>query len=42
MGVYGDRLGTLKDPFGHSWSFATRIENLSLEEILSRAPKPAV
>ena len=38
---YGDRLGTLKDPFGHSWSFATRIENLSLEEILHRAPKAA-
>jgi len=38
---YGDRLGSLKDPFGHSWSFATRVENLSLEEILRRAPKAA-
>jgi PhnB protein len=35
---YGDRLGSLKDPFGHSWSFATRIENLSLEEIKRRVP----
>ncbi|HTS53079.1 MAG TPA: VOC family protein [Burkholderiales bacterium] len=38
---YGDRLGSLKDPFGHSWSFATRIENLSAEEIRRRAPKAA-
>src|SRR4029077_2194569 len=38
---YGDRLGVLKDPFGHSWSFASRIENLSLEEIMRRAPKAA-
>lgn len=38
---YGDRLGSLKDPFGHSWPFATRIENLSAEEIFRRAPKAA-
>jgi PhnB protein len=38
---YGDRLGTLKDSFGHSLSFATRIENLSAEEIRRRAPKAA-
>ncbi len=34
---YGDRLGVLEDPFGHSWSFATRIEDLSADEIRSRA-----
>jgi PhnB protein len=38
---YGDRLGVLKDPFGHSWSFASRIEDLSPEEIMRRAPKAA-
>ena len=26
---YGDRVGVLKDPFGHSWSFASRIEDLT-------------
>jgi PhnB protein len=36
---YGDRLGSLTDPFGHSWSFSTRIEDLSAEEIRRRAPK---
>jgi len=38
---YGDRVGVLKDPFGHSWSFASRIEDLSQEEMLRRAPKSA-
>lgn len=35
---YGDRVGQLKDPFGHSWTLATRVEDLSLEEILRRMP----
>lgn len=30
---YGDRSGTLTDPWGHVWSIATRIEDLSQEEI---------
>jgi PhnB protein len=34
---YGDRLGVLKDPFGHSWSFATHIEDVSPEEMQRRA-----
>jgi PhnB protein len=34
---YGDRSGTLKDPFGHLWSLASRKENLSNEEISQRA-----
>ena len=38
---YGDRVGVLKDPFGHSWSFASRIEDLTPEEMLRRAPKAA-
>jgi PhnB protein len=33
---YGGRVGVLEDPFGHSWSFATRMEDVS-PEILKRA-----
>lgn len=34
---YGDRSGSLTDPFGHQWAIATRKENLSPEEIRTRA-----
>ncbi len=34
---YGDRSGTLKDPFGHVWTIATHIEDLTAEEIEQRA-----
>ncbi len=34
---YGDRAGTLCDPFGHVWTIASRIENLSTAEIEERA-----
>jgi PhnB protein len=34
---YGDRTGVLKDPFGHVWYLASRIEDLSHEEISRRA-----
>jgi len=34
---YGDRTGSLTDPFGHHWQLATRLEDLSLEEIQQRA-----
>jgi PhnB protein len=34
---WGDRFGTLEDPFGHRWSVATHIEDLSPEEITKRA-----
>jgi len=30
---WGDRYGKLTDPFGHQWSLATRIKDLSEEEI---------
>ena len=30
---YGDRSGTLVDPFGHRWTIATHVEDLSEEEI---------
>jgi len=34
---YGDRSGTLKDPFGHVWTVATHKEDLTPEEISARA-----
>jgi PhnB protein len=33
---YGDRSGTILDPFGHKWTIATRKEELSPEEIERR------
>jgi PhnB protein len=30
---YGDRSGTLLDPFGHKWSIATHTEDVSAEEL---------
>jgi len=34
---YGDRSGTLEDPFGHVWTVATHIEDVSPEEMKRRA-----
>jgi len=34
---WGDRFGQLQDPFGHSWSIATRKEVLTPEETEQRA-----
>lgn len=34
---YGDRTGTLEDPFGHVWFLATHKEELTPEEINKRA-----
>jgi PhnB protein len=34
---YGDRSGTLVDPFGHVWTISTHKEDLSEEEIRKRA-----
>jgi PhnB protein len=33
---YGDRSGTLTDPFGHVWTLATHVEDVSLEEVSRR------
>jgi len=30
---YGDRSGTLTDPWGHIWTIATHIEDVSQEEM---------
>ena len=34
---YGDRSGQLRDPYGHIWSFATHVKDVSPEEMNSRA-----
>ena len=34
---YGDRIGTVVDPFGHRWHLATHQENVSMEEMERRA-----
>jgi len=34
---YGDRLGTLEDPFGHTWHVSTHKEDLSEAEMKRRA-----
>ena len=33
---YGDRVGTLADPFGHVWSIATHREDVSVDEAKRR------
>jgi PhnB protein len=33
---YGDRMGTLEDPFGHVWTIGTHIEDISPEEMKRR------
>ncbi len=38
---YGDRSGQLEDPFGHRWSVHTHIEDVSPEEMESRASRAA-
>ena len=34
---YGDRSGTLEDPFGHVWTIATHVEDVPPEEMKRRA-----
>src|SRR3954453_15982573 len=33
---WGDRFGTVTDPFGHVWSIATHVEDLTPEQIAER------
>ena len=33
---WGDRMGTLTDPFGHQWSLATHVEDVPEEEMQDR------
>jgi PhnB protein len=34
---WGDRYGSVTDPFGHLWSIATHVEDVSPEEMAERA-----
>jgi PhnB protein len=34
---WGDRFGSIIDPFGHAWGIATHVEDLTPEEIGRRA-----
>jgi PhnB protein len=34
---WGDRFGTITDPFGHVWSIATHVEDVPPEEMAARA-----
>jgi len=38
---YGDRTGSIEDPFGHLWHVATHKEDLSMAEMKRRAEKAA-
>jgi PhnB protein len=40
---WGDRMGSVKDPFGHSWTLSTHVEDVSPEEMQRRmaAMEPA-
>jgi PhnB protein len=37
---YGDRYGTVRDPFGHEWQLATHKEDLTPEQIAERSRRP--
>jgi PhnB protein len=34
---YGDRSGTIEDPFGHVWTISTHVEDIPPEEMARRA-----
>lgn len=34
---WGDRYGKVRDPFGHEWSIATHMQDLSPDEIMANA-----
>ena len=38
---YGDRSGQFDDPFGHRWSVASHVEDVSPEEMAKRASEMA-
>ena len=33
---WGDRFGSIVDPYGHSWSLATHVEDVPPEEMAER------
>ena len=38
---YGDRSGSVRDPFGHSWMLATHVEDVPEDEMKRRMEKMA-
>jgi PhnB protein len=34
---WGDRFGSVTDPYGHSWSIATHVEDVPPEEMAERS-----
>ena len=36
---WGDRYGVVEDPFGHKWSIATHIRDMTVDEIKAAIPK---
>jgi len=38
---YGDRAGSLADPFGHQWHIATHVEDVPVQELSKRAAELA-
>ncbi len=36
---WGDRFGCLRDPFGHGWSMASHIKDMTTDEIIEAAAK---
>jgi hypothetical protein len=36
---WGERYGTVRDPFGYEWALATRTEVLTASEIRARAQR---
>jgi uncharacterized glyoxalase superfamily protein PhnB len=38
---WGDRYGVIEDPYGHKWSVATHVRDLSMEEIQQAMKKMA-
>jgi hypothetical protein len=35
---WGDRYGQVEDPFGHRWSVATHVKDMTAEEIKKAVP----
>lgn len=38
--IHGDRMATVTDPFGNQWTIASRIEQISVEELHRRLADP--
>lgn len=36
---YGDRVSTIKDPFGHQWYVHTHVKDMTPDEMMAAAPR---